>query len=437
VLLAGCSNRQLDVGSVPPQPAPLVVESVSSNAVTLRWSIADSSAVAGYRMYRQGPADPTFRLAGATTIQRGAVSGLQTGTVYGFQVAAVNSEGVEGPRSETALARPALYAVAVNGSAEVTSNAAVSLQLSTGGFSQVRAAESLAALAQTNYQLVPGSLVLPLVFTGGDGVKVAYAQYRDGGSGAESAVVSDDIQLDRQAVISSVTQNAGAAPRSAGFTIHFTLTSGETDGVATVDIGSTRTSIRLYDDGTHGDATAGNGTYEVDYVVEATIDANDVPVTGRFTDRAGNIAVPVQAAGLVTISNPPPAVTLSDPLNQGGGKVLLLWEQSSVLDFQSYRVWHAPNSPAITSGQRILDTTITVRTAATVVVSGLAPGATRYFVVEVVDAAGNATPSNEKSIVVSAPNLLESEVAPLRGGDAISPTRTVRRSPRRGKRRLR
>jgi len=366
--------------------------------------MADSTDVVRYRLYRQSPTDATMQLAATSDIQRGTVPGLQTGTLYGLQVAGVNSLNVEGPRSETAYVRPSVFGVSVDGSAVFTSNPVVSVELSNGGFTQVRLAETPAQLGQTNYQLVPGGLVLTFQFTGGDGTKTVYAQYRDPVSGSESGVVSDDIQLDRQASIGSVTQDTGGAVKTSGQTIHFTVTAGEVEGFATVDIGNARTGLRLYDDGTHGDAVANDGTYELSYVVEATIDCNDVPVTGRFTDRAGNVAPSMQATGLVTISNPPPAVTLSDPVNQGGGRVLLLWEQSSVPDFQSYRVWYAPTSPVLASAQRILDTTIVTRTVSTTVVDNLPAGSVRWFMVQVVDAAGNASPaSNEKSIVVSAP----------------------------------
>jgi len=366
--------------------------------------MVDSTDVVRYRLYRQSPTDATMQLAATSDIQRGTIPGLQTGTLYGLQVAGVNSLNVEGPRSEIAYVRPSVFGVSVDGSAVFTSNPVVSVELSSGGFNQVRLAESPAQLGQTNYQLVPGGLVLTFQFTGGDGVKTVYAQYRDAVSGSESDVVSDDIQLDRQASIASVTQDTGGAVKTAGQTIHFTLTAGEVEGFATVDIGNARTGLRLYDDGTHGDAVAADGTYELSYVVEATIDCNDVPVTGRFTDRAGNTAPSVQAAGLVTISNPPPAVTLSDPVNQGGGRVLLLWEQSSIPDFQAYRVWYAPTSPVLASAQRILDTTIVSRTVSTTVVDNLPVSSTRYFMIQVVDAAGNVSPpSNEKSIVVSGP----------------------------------
>ena len=406
MLVGGCGRDHVLIpGAEPLPPSQLSVEAVGSDFVTLRWTQSDSAEVASYNVYRQSQNDASFQLDGSAVTQRRTVANLQTGLLYAFQIAAVSSEGLEGPRSQTVFARPTILSIGVNGMAEVTSNPNVVVQITASGFNQARLAQSLVELPQVNYQNIPASGVISFLLAGGDGDKTVYAQFRDSGTGAQSSIVSDDILLDRFAQISVVTQNTAGAVKTAGNVIHFRLTSGETDGGATADIGNARSGIRLYDDGTNGDATAADGTYEVDYVVEATIDANDVPVTGRFTDRAGNGALPVQAAGLVTIRNPPPPVTLIDAIPQGGGRVLLEWSQSNVADFQSYRVWHAATSPVLSAAAPILDTTITVRTTAIVTVDGLFPGVTRHFLVEVVDAAGNATESNERSTVPTGPSL--------------------------------
>lgn len=387
---------------VPAQPGALTAEGLDATSVTLRWTMSDTSTIARYRVFVKGPSDASYRLADSSSIQRRTVSNLQTGALYDFRVAAVNVTGLEGPWSEAIAARPSALFIALNGNAEVTNSVNVQVSITAPGFNQVRLAASTTDLASAPYQSIPGGGSVVFALSGADGTKTVYGQFRDSNTLSESAIVSDDIRLDRLAQISSVTQDAGSIVKTAGDVIHFTLTSGETDGNATVDIGTARTGIRLYDDGTQGDAVAGDGTYETNYVVESSFDANSVPVTGHFTDRAGNTATPVAAAQLLTISNPPPPVTLQSAIAVGGGKVQLVWSQSGVSDFASYRVWHALTSPVLQSASRVLATTITNRGTTSYTTDSLEVGTSQRFVVEVLDTAGNGTPSNELSAVPTA-----------------------------------
>ncbi|MFH0900824.1 MAG: choice-of-anchor X domain-containing protein [Pseudomonadota bacterium] len=143
------------------------------------------------------------------------------------------------------------------------------------------------------------------VLAGPDGTNTVYAKFLDSQSN-ESAVVLDSIWLDRSATIASVTEDTTGAPVHRNDTIHFVLAaSGEAGGTATVDVVGYANGIALYDDGTHGDVVASDGTYELDYKVALSKDVNGATVTGHFTDRYGNVAAPANAAGTVTIAIPP------------------------------------------------------------------------------------------------------------------------------------
>jgi hypothetical protein len=294
---------------------------------------------------------------------------------------------------------PDVASIQIENGAEFTRDPGVVILLVAGGFERVRLAETTGALAPSAYRAISAADTARFRVTGADGPKRVYAQFLDDQTGTESAVVWDDIVLDRAAVVDSVSHSAGIVPRTAGYVIHFRLrTAGELNGSAAVDIGTVRTGIELFDDGTRGDTQAADGIYETDYTVEATYDANADPVTGRFTDRAGNQATPVQAPGLITISNPPPAVTLLSAIPQGRGRVLVQWSQSGAADFQAYRVWHAPTTPVLIAPNRKLDSTVADRTTTTFVTDSLAVGTSQRFVVEVVDNAANASASNEVAV---------------------------------------
>ena len=424
--LAGCGRKHLidpphdatldpfrSGGSpAPVKPGSLTPENLSATSVELRWTMSDSTAVGSYRIYQEGPGESVYHLAATTTIQRGTITGLQTGSVYLFKVAGVNVLGLEGPSSEVVGVRTGIIGILINGGAEFTSSTSITVLTTAAGFNQVRLSSRTDSLASAAWQNLPAGGALGFQLSGADGAKSVYGQFRDSNTGTESGVVSDGITLDRFAQILSVSENTLGVPKTAGQVIHFKLVAGERGGSATVDIGFTRTGIRLFNDGTNGDAVADDDTLAVDYVVEPTFDVNGAQILGRYTDRAGNFAAQVAAPGLVTIRNPPPAVTLLSAIRQSAGKVLLTWTESGASDFFSYKVWHAVGTPVLSSASRILDTTITVRTSNTFVVSGLTGGTTYGFAIEVVDGAGNGTGSNELSTAAIA-------VAP---GAGVAPT---------------
>jgi hypothetical protein len=400
-------------GPPPPRPGSLTVESVEANAITLRWTMSDSSGVGSYRIQARGPADADFVDRATTPIQRGTVSGLQTGGSYAFRVVAVTPAGLRGPASEAVLAQPATIALLINNNDEFTRDETVTVTTTGVGFDQIRLGESPGSLS--GYRNLDGAGASDFTFAGADGVRTLYGQLRVAATGAESPVLSDAIRLDRVAAIESVSWTGTPTP---GAAVRFQLDANETDGQAAVDIGTSRTGIVLRDDGSGGDPVAGDGIYEALYTVETTFDANAAPVVGRFTDRAGNQAPPAQAAAFITIVNPPPAVTLLAAVPQGGGRVLLQWTQSGAGDFFAYRIWHAPTSPVLSSPGRALDSTMTARSATILVTDSLAVGVAQRFVVEVVDLAGNASGSNE----VAATPTAAAVALPRAPGSAASPS---------------
>jgi len=434
ILASGCSRKHLLdpphdsprdplTPGAPPEPlkpGAVTVEAVAANAVTLHWTMSDSTGVGSYHVFVLGPSDPSYRLVTTTAIQRGTIGGLQTGTTYLFKVAGVNTAGLEGPQSDPVGAKPVLLSIVINGDAPFTNNLNVSVQGTASGFNQIRVAPTTDSLSRTTYTSL-GAGTVGFSLTGPDGPKTLYGQFRDSNTLTESGVVSDDITLDRVAQILTVSQNTGGAVKTAGQVIHFRIQAGENGGSGTVDIGTARTGIRLFNDGTNGDSLADDNVLAVDYVVEPTFDANNAQVVGHFTDRAGNSAPLVLAAGLVTVVNPPPPVTLQSAVKQSSGRVLLQWTTSSASDFNNYRVWHASTSPVVSAPSRFLVTTISTRNTNTVVDSSLVGGSNYFFMVEVVDNAGNASQSNELSTtaepaaIVTSPRAVKPEPLPSGG----------------------
>jgi len=171
----------------------------------------------------------------------------------------------------------------------------------------------------------------------------------------------DTIVLDTKAIIGAVTQNTNGQTRVSGQIIHFKVITGETEGNASVDIGESVKEIKLYDDGTNGDAKSEDGTYEINYTIASGLQVKNAIITGHFTDRVNNVANEVTAEGTVTIQQYPLAVTLYPPTPTGTDNQAfeIYWSKSTDTDFASYRLYRKSSSGIDTSSAATLVATVT------------------------------------------------------------------------------
>jgi subtilisin family serine protease len=136
--------------------------------------------------------------------------------------------------------------------------------------------------------------------------KCVYTTTFNQGETENNASQSDpeqNIPGDSAPSIQSVTEDTGGCLRFVGDTIHFTLNSGETGGIATVDIGDLHTNIQLYDNGTNGDKSANDGIYEYSYITTPSDAVRGVRITGHFTSKDGKEARAVYAPTVITITD--------------------------------------------------------------------------------------------------------------------------------------
>ncbi len=377
----------------PGRPGGLTAE-VGSGQAGLRWTIADPSRVSYFRIYRQSEREAEFSLADTSAAQAKTVFGLQDGLDYLFQVAAVNPAGYEGRRSDALVVRPGPAGVSINAGARRANSLAVVLTLSPPSGATRVAVANLASFADSAVFELAATRAWTLS-SGPDGVRTVYVRYRD--ALGNSAATSDDILLDRLAEISAVTENSGGAAMLEGQTVRFTLASGEAEGAATVDIGGARSGLRLFDDGTHGDAAADDGVYTLDYVIEPGVEANAAAVVGRFTDAAGNVATRAASTTLTIQNTPPVAITAVVPVSTSALNVF--WSPSGAPDFASYRLWRAETRNVLTAPTRAVATTVSSRTNTSFQDGGLKEDFRYYYLVEVVDAGNLASPGPPDSAV--------------------------------------
>ncbi len=382
-------------GLTPPTPTDLVA-TIGNRRVELSWSLPDSSyadTIRVYRIYRKGPADASPVLADSSRQSPFTVSNLVNGSTYLFSVSSVLDNGLEGYRSQEVSVVPATFGVQIAGGRTRVNSVNVTLAfLAPQGTAGVQISNT------SDFSAAPtgpftGSETWTL--TPGDGPKTVYARFLDG-EGNASTPVSAQVILDTVASIRSVTFTpASAAP---GDLIRFRLDAGEAGGVAQVQLGSSGRTLALFDDATHGDSTAADGVYSLDYVAEENLDLVDAIVTGTFTDEAGNIAQSMTAAGRLTVHRSPDAVTLSAILTAGAGELFLSWSQADDPSrFASYRIYRAPTADVANDPNRRMITEISTRAVTTYTDTGLDPATTYWYAVAVVDPDGFSTLSAAQS----------------------------------------
>ncbi|RMF69520.1 MAG: hypothetical protein D6743_01690, partial [Calditrichaeota bacterium] len=368
--------------SFPKPPVNLRAE-VSDRKVTLYWVAQDSGNVQSFKVFRNTVDETTPVLVGTPDKMTFVDKGLTNGVEYVYRVSSVGQGQLESEQSEPIQAIPNIFSVLINNGGEFVNTSSVSLTLNapTGTFVKLSNEPTFG-----DAQFEPVVATRDWLLSPGDGVKRVYAVFLDG-VGNESSPVSDDIVLDTQAIIFSVSENTNGRLVVNGEVIHFTLNATEPDGNASVEIENGPT-VPLFDNGTGGDRTAGDGLYERDYVVPFGVQTDRATVTGHFTDRAGNVAADLLAPGVVSIQTLPVAVTLLAPSSSdiGSSSVRLNWTLNSDGDFSEYRIYRA--TAAGVTLQSTLAGTVTDQLTTTFEDTGLESNREYFYRVYVFDGFG-------------------------------------------------
>jgi fibronectin type 3 domain-containing protein len=204
--------------------------------------------------------------------------------------------------------------------------------------------------------------------------------------------------------------------------VHFRLTSGELHGTATVTVSGVFVSSPLHDDGTHGDTTADDGVYEADLEIPPSAAVLDQQASGSFTDEAGNAATARIAPRLLTVQQPPDAVSLLEPTAAeppDAAAVTLRWTESQDDAFSAYRIFRSEDAD-VDSTDRLL-TTLSAAGTLTFNDTDVAEGTTYRYRIYVRNTYGLETGSNPVAIEV--PNLRPPSAVTLQSPNATSTTR--------------
>jgi fibronectin type 3 domain-containing protein len=327
---------------LPPTPENLTAL-VGDRSVKLSWEVSDSTTYS-FKIYRSDSSNAPLELVDSPTVREFADNGLVNGQSYFYQVSCVNSSGFEGYKSRRLEAVPGAFGILIENGSEFVNSIAVTLSLIAPlGTDHVMLSNDSAFTDGVWTNFAP---TRSWFLTAGDGEKRVYAKFRDLLGNPTLSYYHDSVTLDTKASILRVGENSGGTVLQVGDTLHLLLESGETRGRASVDIGELVTGVELYDDGSFGDSEADDGIYEHDYIIPTGLEAEEEPIVGHFTDRAGNVATDLVGTGAVTIQNPPDAVHLFRPYAppESRGVMVLHWSRSGDEQFAFYSIYRSISS---------------------------------------------------------------------------------------------
>lgn len=205
VLGASC-DRHIEskdpVGSYPATgPIPVNVRAYTNDAsIKLSWEVSDGSAVSLFRVYATTGEDD-FSLIDSTTGLEIDLDDLLVNRTYAFQVAGIQNNGIEGPRSETVVASVVLLSLVVNDGADFTRSRSVVAGLGAPGtVTHIQISED-STFADAVWEVYSPQTLFTL--SDGDGVKKVYARFQFSDGTRSDVPVSDDITLDTQPTLTA------------------------------------------------------------------------------------------------------------------------------------------------------------------------------------------------------------------------------------------
>ncbi len=383
--------ERLDYSLYPPAPVNLSVSN-GDRRLRLTWEKITTPEISQYYIYRSDSVSQTLRRLDSTQTTEYLDRTVHNGRAYEYQVSARSQAGYEGPLSDALSAKAGFYSFTINSGATHTASRTVTLSFvaPTGTLYSMISHDSTfmnanweSYSAEKNWELIPG-----------DGVKKVYVRFRGGDDSLLDGVLSDQIILDTQAQIQEVLFNSEDQPLQAGDTLRIRVRTSEPMGAVTVDLGDRLSALALYDDGTHGDLSPGDGLYSLDWPIPQQFEIIQGSLTARFTDAMGNAARDISAETFLIIKNAPQAVYLLDPVPYATDfdRLFLSWTSYKGAGFINYKVYRH-TSQRVDSSSTLVGIVSSASTTS-LLDSTLTSNTTYYYRVYVTDALGFSSGSN-------------------------------------------
>ena len=389
-------TNPIDSGNASPPPIPGNLSAqVGDKTICLTWEIDDTTDVRCYRVERKDSENDDFVVIDSTALVYYEDRGLKNGRTYRYRVCVISKKGFRGSFSQEVSAAANGFAISIDSGQKYTTSISVTLSISAPGGASLMKLASDSIFTEASWE--PFLEQKNWFLTSGDGEKRVYLKIRDFDDNEASGFHWDSIILDTRASIDAVDFSPADSVLSSGDLVHFSMVTGEILGQAEIDIGTVVTGKKLFDDGTHGDQMADDGTYELDYVIPSGLQVIEVPVRGRFSDEAGNNAEEITCVRSLTVQDVPKAVQLFPPTSMGISEtnLNLTWSQNQDDDFIAYRLYRSEVAGVDTASDRRLVTEIVTQSTTSYDDSGLEENHTYYYKIYVYDEYGFSSGSNE------------------------------------------
>lgn len=403
LLMVNC-DRQITtkdpVRSIPEDLAvPTNIQTTFGNqTVTLTWSVANTTDIVRYRAYTSPQSNGAYTIRDSSTTTTVTLTGLPLNQPIFVRVVAVNAAGLEGTRSVAKEITVSPFAILLNNNDRTTRNRVLTASLTAPATtSSVQLSEDPNFVGAPT---VPFTTSRSFTCSTVDGIKTVYVRFTLSDGSTTSGTISDQIELDTRATITSVSFSPFGVVFDAGNTVTFTMNAGEINGTATVEVTGLG-NISLFDDGRTAGDVASDGIYLGTYLVPINTFVSNAQVNGTFRDEAGNQAVTLTSSQFLSIATTPLAVTLSPIESESNYKANLSWTSAGTGNFNSYRIYRRTALPITTANSTLIET-ITQRTTTTLTDTTLNPGTKYFYQVYVFNTVGLNRGSNVDSVSMPA-----------------------------------
>ncbi len=378
----------------PKQPGSIQVF-VGDRLIRLKWQKIIQPAVDKYYIYRADSLGNGYSRFDSTSQTEYIDDSVQSGRSYLYQISARSTDGFEGSLSAAVSARCGFYSLSINSNAAYTRTTTVQLSMVAPAGTRYVLIGNDSSFADSHWELFSTPRTWEL--SGSEGSNTVYARFRSSDDSEINGLVSDEIILDTQAMITRVEFNHTEQPLRAGNYLRIRATIDESEGHATIDIGSKFTGLALFDDASHGDSRAKDGIYSLDWLIPAGLEVLNEIVTCHFTDAVGNSARSLNAEQRLIIKNPPLPVNLLAPMSVGNAhdRLHLAWSAYTDAGFVNYRVFRDLD-PQVDSTSTLIGI-VSTATTVSMVDSNLTAATTYYYRLYVTDAIGYMAGSNTVS----------------------------------------
>ncbi len=376
-----------------PENCPRIVNLISSFAdqmASVTWEITDSTQVRRFRIYIASTTDTSYTLWDSTTSYSYTFTQLAANRAYLVTVAPVMSTGLECERPDPVGIIVSPLTLLINNDDPFTNSRNVTIQLNTpASITDIRLYETGDSLT-AQWKSISGTQT-SFRLSDGDGLKTVYAEllFADGGRSANH--ISDQINLDRNAAIESVSFTPTDTVFHPGNTITFTLDAGESDGTASVNFGGI-SRLDLFE-------TTPAGVYTRQWTVPNGFSLTSGLVAGSFTDAAGNQAISQTAPEVLRIAADLNPVSLTATV-LSSYEVSLSWTQATSEQFLSYRVYR--DTAASVSSSSTLVAAISNRNSTSFLDDDLNESQAYHYRVYVYDSFGQAAASQVVTVTTQA-----------------------------------